>query len=601
MEQTAARTRDQIEERFKWNLKDIYATNADWERDFEAAKAQSEAFARFAGRLGEGREVVLEALNAYFGMYLRMMRLYGYASMSCNGDNGDPTYQALQDRAATLYVQLSAGSAFLSPELLALPEQTLLDYAADPAFADYDVFLKELLRQKEHTLSAEMERLLAASQDMAGGVSNVYDMLADVDMRFGDVPDGRGGQIELTHASYRGLIESRDREARKAAFERMMGTYGSYGNTFAAAYAGNVKKDLFYASARGFQTARAAALFPDDVPERVYDSLIEAIHAHVPGLARYVELRRKALGLDDVHMYDLYAPMVEGFDLDMPYDEGFALIEKALGVLGEDYVQVLRRAKAERWIDVYENRGKTSGAYSNGSVYDVHPYILTNYVGTLDSVFTLAHELGHTMHSYYSNETQPFAKSDYAIFVAEVASTVNEVLLLEYLREQYRDDPKAQAALCNHLLENFRTTVFRQTMFAEFEHKAHAMAEAGEALTRESLCAMYKGLNDLYYGQKGVVDELIANEWMRIPHFYNAFYVYKYATSFCAAVAVARRIREEGAPAVEAYRRFLGLGGSMPPIEELKTVGIDMSTPEPVESALRYFEETVDQMAAMQA
>lgn len=594
------KTRAEIEERFKWNLKDIYETDAQWERDFEKAKAQGEAFAAYAGRLAEGREVVLDALNAYFDAAKRMTRLYCYASMSRNGDNGEAAYQALQDRAMTLWTKNATAAAFLSPELLALPEATLIAYAADPAFSDYDVFLKDLLRQKAHTLTSEMEQLVAATQDMAQGVENVVEMLTDVDMRFGTIRDERGEAVELTDANYRAFIESRDREVRKAAFERMMNTYAGFGNTFAAAYAGNVKKDLFYATVRHFESARAAALFPDEVPQSVYDSLIDAMHAHVPGLSRYVALRGEVLGLDAVHLYDLYTPMVKDFELEMPYDKGFEVIEQALGVLGDDYVKVLRRARDERWIDVYSNRGKTSGAYSNGGVYDVHPYILTNYVDTLDSMLTLAHELGHTMHSYYSNGAQPFAKSDYAIFVAEVASTVNEVLTIEYLRERYKDDRKAQAALINHLLEGFRTTVFRQTMFAEFEHKAHWMAEAGEALTRESLCAMYKGLNDLYYGEKAVVDPEIANEWMRIPHFYNAFYVYKYATSFCAAVAIARRIREEGDDAVKAYRHFLTTGGSMPPIEELKLVGIDMSTPAPVESALCYFEELVDQFSAMQ-
>ena len=600
MGQTKMRTRAETEERFKWNLKDIYEPNDAWEQEFEKAKAQGEAFAGFAGRLGEGKTVVLEALNAYFDAAKRMTRLFCYASMSRNGDNGDPVYQALQDRAMTLWTKNATASAFLSPELLALPEETLVSYAADPAFADYDVFLKDLLRQKAHTLSSEMEQLVAATQDMAQGVENTVEMLTDVDMRFGTIRDEQGEEVELTDANYRAYIESRDRAVRKAAFERMMNTYGGFGNTFAAAYAGNVKKDLFYATVRHFPSARAAALFPDEVPESVYDSLIDAMHAHLPGLARYVALRGEVLDLKEVHMYDLYTPMVKDFELEVPYDKGFEIIKKALAVLGDDYVQVLCRAKDERWIDVYENRGKTSGAYSNGGAYDVHPYILTNYVDTLDSMLTLAHELGHTMHSYYSNKEQPFAKSDYAIFVAEVASTVNEVLTIEYLRETYRDDQKAQAALCNHLLENFRTTVFRQTMFAEFEHKAHRMAETGEALTRESLCAMYKSLNDLYYGQQAFVDAEIANEWMRIPHFYNAFYVYKYATSFCAAVAIARRIREEGESAVKAYRHFLTTGGSMPPIEELKLVGIDMSTPAPVESALCYFEELIDRLSALQ-
>ena len=414
-------------------------------------------------------------------------------------------------------------------------------------------------------------------------------MLTDVDMSLGKVKGEDGKMVELTHARYGSMLESPDRSVRKAAYERMMKAYGAYGSTFAATYAGNVKSDVFMAKAHGYQSAREAALYPDDIPVSVYDNLLKAVHEALPVLHAYCGMRKEAFNIPTVHMYDLYAPMTKDFQMKLTFDEAYELLLEAVAPLGRDYQDVVRSAKDGGWIDVYENKGKTTGAYSNGSAYGVHPYVLLNFRPELDGLLTLAHEMGHAMHSYYSNHTQPFIKSDYTIFVAEVASTCNEVLTINALRKKFAGNQAAQQALIGRLLEGFRTTVFRQTMFAEFEMKAHAMEEAGQPLTRESLNAMYYDLNKQYYGGGCRVDKVVENEWMRIPHFYRSFYVYKYATSFCAAVALADKILHGTPEDVAAYRRFLTLGGSMSPIEELKTVGIDMSTPAPIEAALDVF------------
>ena len=589
--------RKDIPAEYKWDPSHIYATQEDWEKDFEWIKENVAKLASYAGTLAQGREQVLTVLGLYAEVGEHLSRLYSYASTNLNSDNSDPFYQGVSARAMSLYAQFAAAVAFISPELLALDADTLNAYIADPAFADYDAMLKDLERMRPHTLSTEMETVLASAQEALGSAGNIYDMFTDVDMKLGKVKNEEGKMVELTHARYGSMMESPSRSVRKAAYERMMKAYAAYGSTFAAAYAGNVKADVFNARTRGYQSARQAALYPDDIPESVYDNLLTAIHDALPILHAYCGLRQKAFDIPTVHMYDLYAPMQKGFESKLSFEEAYDLLLEGVAPLGEDYVETVRKAKDARWIDVYENEGKRSGAYSAG--VSVHPYVLLNYTGSLDSQFTLAHEMGHAMHSYYSNASQPFAKSDYTIFVAEVASTCNEVLTIHALRKKYEGNKAAQMALIGRLLEGFRTTVFRQAMFAEFEMKAHAMEEAGQPLTRESLCAMYYDLNKQYYGGGCRVDKVVENEWMRIPHFYRSFYVYKYATGFCAAVALANRILSGGEEAVKAYRKFLTLGGSMSPIEELKIAGVDMSTPEPVVSALDTFAELLADFSEM--
>jgi oligoendopeptidase F len=423
-------------------------------------------------------------------------------------------------------------------------------------------------------------------------------MLTKVDMKFPDIRNEKGEEVPLTEAGYGTFIRSNDRRVRKDAFASLFETYTNFGATIAAAYSGSVKGDLFAARARGFETAVEASLFPDEVPLSVYDNLISVIHESLPLLNEYIALRKPAMKLDEIHLYDLYTSMVDDYDMKLPYPEAYQLVMEGLSPLGEEYRNVLKSAYEDGWIDVYSSKAKSSGAYSRGA-YGVHPYVLLNHREDLDSAMTIAHEMGHAMHSYYSNLHQPAPKANYTLFAAEVAATCNEIILMTKLMDHYADNRRALAYLCNHLLEQFRTTVFRQTMFAEFERISHRMAEEGEALTKEALSKAYLALNQKYYGQHCVVDELIATEWMRIPHFYRAFYVYKYATGFSAAVFLANRILTEGETAVKDYYKFLSAGGSLPPIEALKLAGVDMSSPEPIRSAMRVFKQTTERLAKL--
>ena len=585
-------TREQVDARYTWDLTRIFADDGAWEAAFSAVKAQAEAFAALAGTLGAGREAVLAALRAMSALDRSFGDVMTYAMMKLHEDGTQGKYQAMNDRAMTLGSELAQKCAFLTPELLTLEESELEAMAADPAFADYDVFLRDVLRMKPHTLSVKEEKLLAAASELRALPESASDMLY-IDLDLGTTRGEDGKKTKLTDARLLSFLSSRDRAVRKAAYVGAMKGYERMGNTFAALYAGQVKADLFASRARGYDSPRQMALYPDAVDESVYDSLIDAVHGGIGTLTEYLHIKQRRMGLPKLHLYDLYAEESVDFDVHLDFDEAFGVFLEAVKPLGEDYAADASRALSERWIDVYETKNKRGGAYSCGSAYGTTPYVLLNYKPTYDGLSTLCHEMGHAMHSFYSNRTQPYDKADYTIFVAEVASTCNEILLSEYLRKKHADDPKAQAALINSLLQHFRTTVFRQTMFAEFEHKAHVMAMEGQSLTRESLSEMYVGLNKLYYGSACRVDKEVASEWMRIPHFYSPYYVYKYATGFCAAVALARGILSGDPEKVAAYRRFLTLGGSMKPIEELKAAGVDMSTPQPVCEALDYFAELV--------
>ncbi len=583
--------RGEIALRDTWKLEDIYASREAWEADYAEVNRLLEAFPAFQGRLGD-LGTLKEALDAMTRINRLSESLFTYARMKRDEDNRLTEYQALTERAQALLVRAETAASFGRPELLAQPPEYLAKAAGAPGFEDYRVMLREIERQRPHTLSAAEERLVAMTGDMGAAPDTIYSMLSDADMKFPPVTGEDGGRVELTHASFIPLMMSRDRAVRRGAFEALYSTYKSFSATIPAIYSASVKSDVFYARAGRHGSALQARLFPDAVPEAVYTSLIETVHGHLNKLGEYMARKGEQIGVSDMGMEDVYVPAVEGFDIKLPFDEAYALMIDCLRPLGEDYQAVLRKAREERWIDVYENAGKSSGAYSWGT-YDSHPFVLMNYHPGLDSLLTIAHEMGHSMHSYYSNGAQPFTTAGYSLFVAEVASTTNECLVLMELMERYRDDKKAQAFLVAQLLENFRTTVFRQTMFAEFERDAHAMAERGEPLTAESLNGLYAGLNARYYPALRQ-NELIAYEWMRIPHFYRAFYVYKYATGFSAAMALASAIRREGAPAVERYRRFLSLGGSMHPIDLLKVAGVDMSDPAAVEAALKEFDALVD-------
>ena len=585
-------TRGTVDPKYTWDLSRIYESDEAWERAFEKAKALGDEIAAMAGTMKDGRQAVLAALKLNNELEQSLSCIYTYAMMKQHEDTTVGRYQAMLGRAGSLLSEAMAKAAFLTPELLSLDQGMLEGYIADPDFADFDAALRAALRMKPHTLSAREERLMAMASEVCSASENAYDMLTDADMDLGKTRDEDGKKAKLTDARLHSFLISPDRAVRKAAYCNVMNGYGKLGNTIAAMYAGQVKADIFGCRARGYKSCRESYLYQDEVDESVYDSLIDAVHGGIDTLAEYLRIKKEQTGLAHMHMYDMYLGMDTGFDIQMDIDEAFATFLEAVKPLGEDYVADAARALPERWIDVYETKNKRGGAYST-SVHSTAPYVLLNHKKTYDGLSTLCHEMGHAMHSYYSNKAQPSAKADYTIFVAEVASTCNEILLSEHLLRKYAGNRAARIMLIGHLLEHFRTTVFRQTMFAEFEHKAHLMAEQGESLTKESLCAMYYDLNKLYYGKAAKVDKEVANEWMRIPHFYSSFYVYKYATGFCAAVALARNVLSGDPDKIAAYRRFLTLGGSMPPIEELKVAGVDMSTPQPVCQALDYFAELV--------
>ena len=584
--------RSEIEDQYKWDLTHIYASDEAWEKDYEAVTAEVGTLSIFDGHVAENPKKAIITVNETVE---KIMPIYEYAFLRKETDNTDSTAQALKDKATRLYVTAMTVVSFLEPELLAMPEEELQALVMDPEMRDYDAMLRRLLLCKPHTLPKEQERLIAMMGEVAEAPENIFSALSDADMKFPPVKMPDGTEQELTEGNYSTFIHSDDREVRRQAFHNIMSTYDFYGNTIAGTYSASVKKDQFMAVSHHFASAREAAMKPLEIPESVYDNLIDAVHEYLPVLQDYLRLRKELLQLDELHLYDLYTPIVKGFKMDLPYEKAFDLVLEGLKPMGEDYIEKLKEARDNRWIDVYPSMGKSSGAFSAGSLRKVHPYVLLNHNDNLDSAFTIAHELGHSMHSFYSNTNQPAPKSDYSLFVAEVASTCNEAVMQRYLTGKMAD-PKAQAYLLNHLLEQFRTTVFRQTMFAEFEKISHEMAAQGIPLTKESLSDAYFKLNEQYYGETCFMDPEIASEWMRIPHFYRAFYVYVYATGLCAAVSLSDRILREGESAVGDYRKFLSAGCSVPPIEALKLAGIDMSRPEPVRQALEVFRETVKKM-----
>ncbi len=584
--------RKDVEARYKWDLTHIFQTEEDWEQAVVALRERMKAFSAYDGHVAENpRQVIRE----YVELNDDVLPVFMYANLRKEENNADPKAQELDSRVNQLWVEFSTALSFVQPELLAMEEEELQALANDPEMSDYDTMLKDLLREKAHSLPKEQERLLSMMGEVAGAPSKIFNMLADVDMKFPDVTMADGTTRPLTEGTYSSFTHDTDRNVRRQAFEGIMGTYGSYGSTIAATYAASVQNDVFQARARKYSSARAARMDPLQIPEGVYDNLIAAIHAAIPTLNEYLTLRKQVLGVEQLHMYDLYVPMVRDFQMDMPYEKAYDLVLQGLTPLGEDYLAKLREARTGGWIDVYPTKSKSSGAFSAGDLRKVHPYVLLNHNDNLDSAFTIAHELGHAMHSYYSNTHQPAAKSNYSLFVAEVASTCNEAIMMRYLLHAFEGNRKTQAYLLNYFLEQFRTTVFRQTMFAEFELASHTMAEQGQPLTRATLTDVYYALNKTYYGGVCEVDQLIGNEWMRIPHFYNSYYVYVYATGLCAAVSLSERILREGESAVRDYRKFLSAGCSVPPIEALKLAGIDMSRPEPVRKAMEVFRETLAQ------
>ncbi len=587
--------REELDVKDTWRLEDIYPTDADWEADFEKFSALPERVASYKGRLGESAETLLEFLRLDDEIAVLADSLANYAQRKSDENTANADYQAMVARLMNAYVALGSASSFETPELIAVPDETLDGfYKSCPELELYRRALDEVRRKKAHILSDAEERLLALSGDMGNSPENIFNMFSDADLKFPDAADKDGELHQVTHGSYIPLVQSGDRVLRKNAFEALYHTYDGFKNTCAATLSAQVKALNFYSQARHYDSALEAALDSTDVPVGVYKNLISAVHENMQYMYDYAALRRELMGLDELHMYDLYTPIVSDFDMKITFEEAKETVCKALSVMGEEYLSILKEGFENRWIDVYENEGKTSGAYSAGA--RVHPYVLLNHKDTLNCMFTLAHEMGHAIHSYYSNKFQPVVYSDYKIFVAEVASTCNEALLMQYLLKN-TDDKREKAYLINYFLEQFRTTLYRQTMFAEFELKINEMYAAGEALTADSLCALYRELNELYFGEGVVIDHEIDLEWARIPHFYYNFYVYQYATGYSAAIALSQRILNEGETAVRDYiDNFLKGGCSKDPISLLRGAGVDMASPEPVKKALELFGSLIEQM-----
>ena len=590
--------RNEIPEEYTWDLRDLFPDDEAWAAEFQALTAMPTEIAAYAGTLGERPGRLLDWLKLSDEVGVRLEKLLGYASRKSDQDIADGIYQDMRSKAVACYVGIAGASAFATPELLAIPDDTLdRFYAECPALEVYRRSLTRIRRMRDHILSPAEEKLLAGAGEMAEAPDAIASALRNADLRFEDAIDSEGKAHPLSTGTFGPLMESADRALRKSVFENLYAKFGEFKNTVAATLDAQFKKLRFFSDARRYPTTLAAALDGTEVPESVYLNLIEAVHRNLDAMYRYVALRKKLLGVDELHMYDVYTPVVKDAAVKIPYDEAKATVLDALSVLGEDYVELLKTGFSSRWIDVYENRGKRSGAYSSGSARP-HPYVLLNQKDTLDSMFTIAHEMGHALHSWYSCHNQPVNTSDYVIFVAEVASTCNEILLMRYLLNRTKD-VKERAYLINHFLDQFKGTIYRQTMFAEFELEMGRMAEAGEALTADALCEKYLALNKLYFGSDMVSDEAIALEWARIPHFFYNYYVYQYATGFSAAAALAERILSLGAPAVADYKRFLSGGCSTDPISLLKIAGVDMSTPEPVNAALKLFGELVDELESL--
>ena len=587
--------REEISQQYKWKMEDLYATNEAWEADFEKLQKGIEELQKFEGTLGESAENLLKMHEMSDELNQIAEKVYVYANQRLHENTGNAYYQGLSGKAQMLIVQMGEASSYIEPELLNIPEEKLKEMLKTSGLEKYDMYYKRLLRRKEHILSKEMEEMLAGVEEVAEGPKDTFMMFNNADIKFPVITGEDGEPVEITHGKYVKLLESQNREVRKAAFQGLYETYGKFKNTLAATYRANVKQAGFFAKARKYATSLEASLSGSAIPVEVYDSLIESVHAHLPALHEYVKVRKEKLGVDELHMYDLYVPMVGEADKKIPYEEAKEIVLKGLAPLGDDYLALLKKGFDEGWIDVYENEGKRSGAYSWGA-YGTHPYVLLNYQDNLNNVFTLAHEMGHALHSYHSDEAQDYIYAGYKIFVAEVASTCNEALLIRYLLDNSKDD-KEKAYLLNYFLEQFRGTLFRQTMFAEFEKQAHAKSEAGEPLTAEVLCDIYYDLNKKYFGDEIVIDKEIELEWSRIPHFYTPFYVYQYSTGFSAAIAISSKILNGEEGIVEKYKKFLSSGSSLDCIDLLKLCDVDMTTKEPVEEALKVFENTLEEFS----
>lgn len=580
----------------KWDLKPLFASDAGWQKELAEAESQIDSYADYRGRLKDSVDILKAALDFHLSLRRRLERLYTYAHLKSDEDKSNQFYLGLHQRAISLQVKASESASFLTPEIQAIPDDQMQAFLDDDSLAEYRFHLEKILRYKPHTRSETVEHILAMSQEMAQTPSQVFGQLDNVDLNFGHLEDDKGKVIELSHGNFSTFLISPDRDLRKKAFCQYYQAYQDHQHTLAATLLHSIKKDLFYSRVRHFDSCRASALFSDRIPERVYDNLIETVKNNLKPLFKYLNFRKRALALSDLHFYDTYVPIVADVVFDIPYEEAVDIGIQAMRPLGDEYVNVLKEGLLGGWVDRFENRGKRSGAYSAGS-YDSPPYILLNYEArNINSVYTLLHEAGHSMHSFYSNKYQPYVYHGYTIFVAEVASTFNENLLSRYLLNYYKNDPVRTAYILNREIDNLRATLFRQTMFAEFEKITHRIVEGNEPLTLDVMTATYRELLTTYFGNTLVLDPELSLECLRIPHFYSAFYVYKYATGISAAIALADKVVKEGATARAAYSNFLKLGGSKFPLDELQGAGVDMQSPEPIEQAIQYFSELVDRL-----
>lgn len=589
------KTREQIEKKYKWNIEAMIDDESSIDSDLDKIKEDALAYSdEFSGRLAEDSETLLKAYRYRDELWRKLEKIYVYARMKRDENNADSNYQAMTDKCGGVIAAVSAATAFFTPELLDTDEETILKYIDEnDQLKEYEFALKDTLRQKAHVLTECEENLLAQMSEITKSTNDIFTMLNNADLSFGTVIDEDGDEVELTHGNYIKFMESHDRNLRKSAYEAMYESYKKLINTIATTYNYNTKTDVVGARIRKYESSRAAALSGDNIPSEVYDNLVAVVNDNLPALHRYVELRKKLLNVDKLYMYDMYVPLIELPNTIISYEEATSIMKEALSPLGEEYIAKMSEGLSQGWVDVYENKGKTSGAYSFGC-YDSYPYILMNYTDTLKDVFTLVHEMGHSMHSKYTRQTQPYIYGSHSIFTAEVASTVNESLLMQHLLNR-DNDIEMRKYLLNLHLEEFRTTLFRQTMFAEFEDITHKAIENGQVLTADWMCEQYEALNSKYYGPAVEKDDTIKYEWARIPHFYNAFYVYKYATGYSAATAISNKILNEGQAAANNYIEFLKTGESDYPIELLKIAGVDMSSQEPIEKAMEAFNALLDE------
>ncbi|MBQ8429450.1 MAG: oligoendopeptidase F [Clostridia bacterium] len=589
--------RKDVPQSLKWKTEEIFPTDEAWDEEFKAIEADyaNRDFQEFQGKLAD-KQTLLACLQLSDTIERRLEKLYLYAHLCHDVDVRVSKYTSAVAQVGTMFSKIFSRLAFVEPELTALPDETLQGFIADPDFAQYDYRLRKVAASKAHVLGAAEEQLLALGSDVMGGFQDVFMMMNNANL---NLPKAMldGEETQISHGMYGVALRSGTAEERKEWFEKYYQAYVNLIDSIVQMYYGNVKKDVFYKTVRKYESCKARALDNEDVSPVVYENLISSVHNALPIMHEYIRLRKQVTGLSEQHMYDVYVPLVENADIKLPFEEAYDLVIEGLAPLGEDYQNLLRKAKNEGWIDVCENEGKRSGAYSSG-VYDTHPYVLLNYQPTTNDMFTIAHEMGHAMHSYKSNASQPFAKAGYTIFLAEIASTVNEVLLLKHLYKK-SEDKNLKKYLLNYYMDMIRATLFRQTQFAEFEAEAHAKVEAGEALTKESLNELYYGLNKAYYGDGIIHDEQIAYEWARIPHFYNSFYVYKYATGIISAISIVKRILTEGESAVQDYFAFLSSGGCEDPVSILKKAGVDLTTTAPFEAAMEEFSATLQEFKSL--